>query len=278
LNEINYANKVNYRKQKDIFIEQLLSKNEDVVVITNSVQKYLGIYYNAFDGNAKTILLNFDELKFDSTDTRKKFLFLNTHTRYLSGIDFHELPYYVKYISPLNPLIFEDKELNISIYEMNDLSMLKQDEKELLYTINQFEEERENWKQDKADIIDAIKFNGKKSIKVVEYSATFNYPIDSLDVKGVNQLLISCNLQCYFEDRSNAKLVISIENDDGAYIWKAIEINKYLLSYSNWNQVVYEVMIDKKEIKENSRLKVYLWNVDKQKAFIDDFEIKIVGF
>gem|GEM_PF-4580502 len=48
-------------------------------------------------------------------------------------------------------------------------------------------------------------------------------------------------------------------------------------SFSNWWPIRYGVGIDSRSLKPGSTLKVYLWNVDKQEAYIDDFEVRIYG-
>lgn len=54
-------------------------------------------------------------------------------------------------------------------------------------------------------------------------------------------------------------------------------MNKFIKAYSNWWPVRFEISIDLKEIKPGSKLKIYVWNIDKQKAFIDNFNVEITG-
>ncbi len=274
---IHYAQKINYGKQKEIFIDYILNSNENRVVITNDVQKRLGEYYKNFGKGGKVTLLDYKEFKYDSTDNRTKILFLNWYTRYLSGMDNHDLPYYAKNISNGNKLLYQNDQLNISIYEMSDFSIPEQTGKLLFYSINNFEHEVDYWKQDDKNLTREIKYQGNSSIQVWEFSSTFEYYIDSLDLKSITELMISCSVYCNFPDKTGSKLIISVENDEGAYIWDAVEINKYIKAYSNWWLVKHELAVKKKDLKSNSRLKIYIWNVDKQKAYVDDFQVKIFG-
>ena len=273
---VDYAHKINYKKQKEIFTEYVIKSTDSVVVITNDVQKRLGNYFNSFKNNNITIL-NYDEYEYDPGDSRRKILFLNWYTRYLSGKDYNDLPNYAKNISTNNNLLLQNKKLNLEIYEMNDFSIPDKTGKLLLHSLNDFEDKTNYWNQRNEDISNEIKYEGSASNKVTEYSATFEYFTDSLDLENLNQLFISCKVYCNFQDKTNSKFVISVENKDGAYIYDGVDINKYIKSYSNWWPVKHEIILMKSDIKEKSKIKVYLWNVDKQKGYIDNFQVEIFG-
>ena len=274
---VEYAQTIKYRKQKEIIKEYIINRSDSCIVITNDVQKNLGFYYNEFSTSDRILFINYREFENDTLENRRKILFLNWYTRYLSNLDFVDLPYYARNISSKNNLIYRNDELNIEIYELNEILIPEQSFHKLLYTKNGFEEQMRYWNTPVDNISTGIKYNGKFSNEVSEFSATFEYNLDSLDVNEMNQLSVLCRLYCYFDDKTNAKLVVSVENQEGAYIWQGLEINKFLKAYSNWWPVQYEVGFNTDEIKPGSRLKVYLWNPDKQKAYVDDFEISITG-
>ncbi len=278
LTMIDYAQKVKYRKQKEVFTEYIINQSDSIVVITNDVQKRLGYYYNEFNKNSRINIMNYSEFENDTLENRKKILFLNLYTRYLSKLDYEDLPYYARDISSKNNLIHQDKELNIEIYEMNEILIPEKSFRKILYTKNGFEEQKENWNQNSENLSNEMKYEGTRSIKVGEYSASFKYSLDSLDLDTINRLAVNCSLQCYFEDQTRSKLVMSIEDRNGSYIWHGLEVNKFIKAYSNWWPVNHEITVDIKEIKPGSWLKIYLWNMDKQKAFVDNFEISISGY
>ncbi len=89
---------------------------------------------------------------------------------------------------------------------MNDFSSPEITELTLLNTLNDFEKSIPNWNQ--TDISTEIRYAGENSNKVAEYSSTFEYPVDSLQVTDSNSLLVRCNLYCYFEDKTDSKIVI----------------------------------------------------------------------
>ena len=273
---IRYAQEIKYWQQKEILSEYVLDKDEDCLVITNEVQARLAEHYSNYDKNAKTKFIEYKEFKTDTNDKRKKLLFLKWHTRYLSQMDMNDLPYYAKSISSSNKLIYENEELNMAIYEMTDFMITEITRQTLISTLNDFERAIPNWNQNNNDISAEIKYEGEKSIEVNEYSSYFEYPLDSLKLTNSGSLLIRCSLYCYFEDKTNSKIVVLIKNDAGAYIWHGLEINKYLKAYSNWWPVQYEVMVNCSELKNCSRLKVFLWNIDTTKGFIDNFDVRVI--
>lgn len=272
---IRYAQKVNYPEQREIINQHILSINEDCYIITDEVQNRLGNYYCGFNNNSNIHFLSYHQFDIDSLDMNKrKILYLNNYTCNLSGYDFNDLPYYAQIIDTANILLFADKELGISIYEMNTLSDPSSTGILLLESSASFEHGvLPHWNINDNELVNK---DGKRVNKVTEYSATFSYPVDSLLADLNSNLLISCELQSYFEDKTEAMLVISIEDHENSYIWKGINVNKYIRAYSNWQLLKLNTVIPENEIKEHSIMKIYLWNKDKKTAYIDDFVIKII--
>jgi hypothetical protein len=234
-------------------------------------------YYDSFKSAQAHRFLSYDEFEIDTAIGGKKLMLLNGYTRYLAGMEHNDLPYYAQNISPLNRAVFESKELDLFIYEMREFPLPHQSETPLLSTFNDFENAPPFWKQMDQDISTDIKYAGEKSNQVSEFSSTFEYPLDSLQTMDIHGLLVQCSLYCYAEDRTSTKIIVSLENNEGAYFWEALGINRYLKAYSNWWPVTFDVTIPKKDLRSDSSLKVYVWNSDKQKVYIDNFGIRITG-
>ena len=272
-----YARKVNYQKQKEIVIEQVLKKYNGAVVVTDEVQKRLGNYFLGFNEINENTFISFNDFKPDSATDKKTLLHLNWYTQYLSGINNDELPLFAKNIHTSNKLIFEDKDLKISIYELNQLSILSSVGKQLLLSQNNFENTPIYWNLNGNTLSETIKYEGEKSLLMNEFSATFSYPLDSLPTQDFSKIIIASKVFCNFSDQTTASLVFSIENESGSYIWHGQQMNKYIKAYSNWWPVSFDISVNSNEIKPNSNLKIYVWNIDKQKAFIDNFKVEITG-
>ncbi|MFH2143868.1 MAG: glycosyltransferase family 39 protein, partial [Bacteroidota bacterium] len=117
-----YAHTINYSKQKEIALEYIINRNEDCYIITDYVQKRLVFYLSGFNKNSKYTLLSFNNFNIDTLANKKKMLFLNWYTQYLSGFDANDLPYYAKNIDSSDVLVYKNSELNVSIFELKNIS------------------------------------------------------------------------------------------------------------------------------------------------------------
>ena len=278
LESVRYAKKVNYHKQKQILVEQVLEKYDGVTVVTDEVQKRLGNYYRCFNKKYNATFLNYDEVQTDSPEYTKMLLLLNAHTRYLSNVNFDDLPYFVRNIHPSNTLLFEDKDLDFAIYELNRIVIPSSQGTELVQSFNGFEQPVPLWDMNGNEFSNTLKYEGELSSGVNEYSAVFSIETDSLVISGFSNINIGCEVFCYFSGKTKANLVVSIENEEGSYIWNGFPIDKFIKAYSNWWPVRMEMTVETREIKSHSQLKIYIWNIEKEPAFIDNFSVTITGF
>jgi hypothetical protein len=272
---IRYAGKVKYRKQRDIVVEQVLENNTDGIIITNEVQKRLLRYYSGFSIAQDQRLTSFDRFSSYSSTGERKLMLLNPYTRYLSDMTENDLPYYAVNISPENRLIYQSRDPDITLYEMREFSRFDQAENRILSTFNDFELKVPYWDQDDHDLSTDISYSGSYSNKVARFSSTFDFPMDSIQMKGSQGIVVQGSFYCFAEGRTGSRIVISIENSTGVYFWKAIEINRYIQAYSNWWPIHFQVNIGQQEFRVDSRLKVYLLRSDQQQVYIDDFEINL---
>lgn len=272
IDSIAYARKVNYNKQKKYFKELILESQSNCVLITDDVQSRLASYYQSFQ-ESDIELMAFEEFKFDSSDTRKKFVYLNAHTQYLSGFESSEKTFYLKDIHLHNKLIFEDPELNITLYEMDDHSLEEEKITSLLLSKNDFEKAEAYWIQDNADLSRQQAYSPSNSNRIAEYSATFLLPLDSLDLSQAKTIVVDFQLNMLSHEKTDAGLILSVESQEGVYHWESIDPNHFVKAYSNWWTVNKRSEIQANEIKSNSVLKVYVWNPKRQEIYIDDFQI-----
>jgi len=272
---ISYAQKVKYKQQRALVLNLVLEKNKDCNIICNKVQKRLLGYYTGFDNDQAQRFLSFGEFETDTAIGGNKLMLLNAHTRYLSGMTHNDLPYYARNISPTNELLFESKKLDLTLYKMLTFLIPDHSETPLLETFNDFENAVPYWRQNDQELSGEIKYAGARSNRISEYSSTFDYPLDSLQWEDLHDLLVQCSLFCYVTDRTSTKIIVSLENNGDTYFWEAIEINRYIKAYSNWWPVSFDVTIPKEDLRGGARLKVYVWNNDKQTVYIDNFGINI---
>jgi len=187
-----------------------------------------------------------------------------------------DLPVYARNIpSDITPL-FESKEPELAIYEMKDLPLADLNEIPLLTSFNDFESKVPFWRQNERGLSREIKYAGALSNRITEFSSTFDYPLDSIQIEDRKDLLIQCTLNCFAVDETNARIVISLEDASGTSFWKALDVNSYLKAYSNWWPVNFDVTIPRKELDSSTRLKIYVWKTDQVDVYIDNFQIIIL--
>lgn len=268
VNMIRYAGKVDYRMQKEIVMKELIRKNTECVVITDEVQKRLGNYYSGFSSKAKCRFINYAEADtFHFQKTVKKMLLNNWYTRYLSGMDDQDLPYYASLAE--NP-VFRDEKLNLSIYELNDI---KRREK-VFSTVNDFESPEPCWNET-LNKSSELACSGVYSEKLGEFSANCSLSLDSLLPDCAPQIVVSPKLKIFAINSSECNLVISLDSGEKQYFWKGYDLNKYVKSKAGWWSASLSEIIERSEIQKNSTMKVYIWNNKKNEIYIDDFKVEV---
>jgi 4-amino-4-deoxy-L-arabinose transferase-like glycosyltransferase len=271
---IKYGYKLNYKGQKEVFKNIILGKKDSALIITDDVQKRLAQYYVLGKDYGHLEYVNYNEYQFNPDDKREIILYYNWYTNYLTGAKERDLPYFAKNISPKNKLIYESKSLNIKIYKLNEIIIPEKNGKIHYQIKNGFEKPHKYWNQGNKS--DQIKFEGAHANTFNTYSATLTYNIDSIKLNDESKLYVQCRLQVYYPDKSDALLVTSIEKDGKSVFWSGIPFSNFIKAYSHWWPVKHELILSKKEVQDNSILKVFIWNKDKKTAYIDNFEIKII--
>jgi hypothetical protein len=274
---IKYAQKIQYREQRSIIEKNILNKYEKCIIVTNQVQKNITEYYTGFGKKNNIEIFTYDEYQNDTTHCPNVFLLKNWYTRYLSNTSEKDLPLYARTVSSNNQLVYSNSDLNLEIWQMHDFSKPELTGTTLLESTNGFEKDETYWTYQDENISGEIKYEGERALHTGQYSATFIYPVDSVNLEAFRHLIIQADVMCNLFDSSDASLIISIDNEKGSYIWKSMGINKYIKAYSKWWPVKYEEKINLSDLKEKSVIKIYVWNNDNAKLYLDNFNIKIIG-
>jgi len=263
-----YAWKVNYRKQKEIVRRELIDKNQPCVVITDEVQKRLGNYYSGFSPDAACHFINYAEADtFHFGKNVKKMLLNNWYSRYLSGMDDQDLPFYAT--TAENP-VFKDEKLNLSIYELNKID----ERKRLFSTENDFESAKLYWAE-ASDKSNEQAYSGSFSEKIGEFSVGCTIALDSLLPDSTKRIVVSPKLRIFAVNSSECNLVISIDSDGKQYFWKGYDLSKYVKSKTSWWLASLNEIVGRSEIQKNSVMRIYIWNNKKNEIYIDDFKVEI---
>lgn len=267
-----YAKDFQYEKQKSIVFEQLIQKKENCYVISDYVQKSLGNYYNSFGNTNHCEFLEFNKFSFDSLDiTKKRYVLLNKNTQYLSELDTKDIPEYATENNLDKTLVFVDENLKMSIYELKYTLV-----SEPIYTsLNDFESQKKFWNFNSKDSQTEMSYSKNTANAVKEYSATFAFPLDSVEFLNAEKATIKANAFCRVDKINTSKIVISLDQNEKNYKWESVDIKKDIKAFDNWCQVNFEVTLNVAEIKDNSLLKVYFLNSDSSNMFVDDFKVSI---
>lgn len=264
-----YARKVDYKRQKANVMNELIDKNGQCVVITDVVQKRLGNYYSRFSSNAPCQFISYAEADyFHFKNNVRKYLLNNWYTRYLSGMDDQDLPFYA--VSASYP-VFSDKKLNFYLYDLGNNKLSQQ----LLFKAeNNFETPAKFW-NNATDLVGDRVFSGKYSERLGEFSVCCTIPIDSLLTDSIKQIVVSPKLEILAVNSAECSLVITMETNGKQYFWKGFELSKYIKSKGSWWQSAVNEIIKREDIKANSVMKIYVWNNNKNEIYIDDWKIWI---
>jgi hypothetical protein len=204
------------------------------------------------------------------------FLLQNYASRFLSYYEDSNYPYPVKVALEGNAII-ADSSIGLSIYEIKDWSSPLEDGKLILKSSNTFEETPDVWTGKKEANQEAIVFEGKYSNWVHEYSPTLKIALDTIDLKNSKKLFIDIKAMAYAEEKLEGSLVFTIKNNGENVFYESRKIHPFIKSYSKWWEVLVNFTIATDNIPPASELLIYVWNSDKKKLLIDDFEIEIIG-
>ncbi len=270
------AQRVDYKKQKQLVRTALIENPVAKYVITDPVAARLGNYWNEFD-SSKAIFVAYDDFSKESfKEERKMFLLQNYASRFLSYYEDSNYPYPVKEALEGNALL-ADSSIGLSIYEIKEWSSPLEDGKLILKSSNTFEETPDPWTGKKEANQEAIVFEGKYSNWVHEYSPTLKIALDTIDFKNSKKLFATINLMAYAEEKLEGSLVFTIKSNGENTFYESRKIHPFIKSYSKWWVVSANFTIATDSIPPNSELLIYVWNSDKKKLLIDNFEIEIIG-
>ncbi len=272
----NAAMELNYEGRRDFVREHLLSGQGMKLILTDPVQTNLGNYYLGFDDELIRFadFRSFDPQKLNK-ETETYYLF-NWHTAQQSFLSDSDVPFYLKR-AKTNEALAKDDQLAVAIYKVEGANNIFSEENLLLNVLNDFNGEIDLWTSSADHLIEDPKDKTNQVSKVPQYSSTYQLALDSLELNSKG-ILISVNCRLLSNGQTDAKLVLSIENEEGNIHYSSRDIDPLIKSYSNWWDVPLESAISTEEIKSNAILKVYVWNESLNELYLDDLEVRINAF
>lgn len=152
----------------------------------------------------------------------------------------------------------------------------KKTSRTLFETYNNFEKESPLWSTCK-NISDSVSYKGDYVCFISEnseFSPTFQSKFNS--VFNNNSEYLYASVKFYSpKNTCNAFLVFSIESKNRNIKWYKVNLNDFIDNKQKWQTANLKVQLNKIHIPFNKTVKVYIWNLNHEKFFIDDFSIKI---
>jgi hypothetical protein len=152
--------------------------------------------------------------------------------------------------------------------------------KELLVSENDLESVPRYWSSPDMSRVSAKGQNHTFLLPADGYSVGFEYPLDSLPEADTSaQRIIRTGVWVKAPLTAKSVYVISIEKDGKSLVWKAVDINNFILDPHLMNYVTNFQILDKELLQQRGlMLKVYLWNTGKETIESDDFSVRIESF
>lgn len=273
-----YSKKLGYNEQRDLIYKEVLSIKEPSYVISNKVQTRICRYYQEFNPNHPVKFLSYNSFNTDTLNDLPIYLLENEHTRSLMQLEKNDLPFYVRYKSNDDFEIFGDSNLGITFTQLDEIRNPISNAKPIINSLNDFERSYKDWKQDDKFIFTELSKSGKKAYHCPQYSSTYILTLNENIINSLDQALyVEAKVMVWTADKTEASLVISIENETGSYIYETTRINKHIGSYSNWWEVDLNTFVKKSGLQKDSKIKIYLYNPDQNTIYIDDFSISIMS-
>lgn len=119
-----YLNDLTYRPQRKALFEWMDAQTEPSLVVTNAVQERIGNYYHGFDSSYHIQFREFDVLEKEWIEkVPQTFLLINAYNRFLSGMEWEDLPVYAREIPQvLEPVYVVDPS---EMYALPDISWVQ---------------------------------------------------------------------------------------------------------------------------------------------------------
>ena len=163
----------------------------------------------------------------------------------------------------------------VTLYSVNTNDSCISPPGPVAYFTNDFEDGLA-WGGDPANLDTTLFHHGGASYRFdanTEYGPAFEIKVGEVNNGGFDRIKMSVFVHS-IDSLTNVPLVVSIENEEGkGYVWAASKIENFV-GPRQWDQVFFDFNMP--EIKsQNDKIKVYVWNVERKRFYIDDF---VVGF
>lgn len=266
---ISTARYYEYENRRDALINEVLCNTDTLPVVTDNVCARMMRYYAGFSTDKK--IFSFDEFDGGTSRAEKALLVLNYHTMALNGISYSDLPYYASQVLAKQTPYFD--KYGMRIFKMDSIETQQIDT--LFISKNNFDGDVPEYWRAEPLLSQKTSCSGQNSNRVKKYSATFDYPIDSLHCAGYDTVFVGISANCNCYSKTNCAIVVSVENQNCSFSWNSAKIGSGVVAFSHWYKFEYEQELHLKEYPSDAVVRIYFYKTDWSEVYIDDFEISI---
>lgn len=146
----------------------------------------------------------------------------------------------------------------------------------IFYSGNDYENPSlKNWRDIAVNTQTGLFFSGSRAqlLKPGSYSSTFSLSLDSLPFHDL-KINTDCQISpLHYKLTHNILLTISIDDEKGNVLWKAIAIDDQIIDENRWNHIYY--FADYANRFPHRKLTIYLNNISNENILVDDFRVMI---
>jgi len=273
------ARKYDYPKQQDLIKQKIQQQEKMLYVFTDDIQARIGNYQFGFD-TSLVKFIDYDAIEeHHLNSSRQHALLINPNSQNLMYTGRKQRPFYLNYALKNYTPDTLDKNLNLHYYSLDSIVEPMLTGRPISYSKNAFDTVHLNHWTGDFNQLDETHFNSSPtSNRVIDYSHTFLLQLDSIYLKPNESIYAFASVQTRLNQHQNSNLILSVENSEGSYLYRATDLNPFQNVYEYWWNVPAYISIPAEKLQANSMLKIYVWNQSTEAIYIDDFEVKIFGY
>jgi len=275
---LQYHQSVRYRQQAATYQKEVKSLLDSGVVYTDAVQRRLIRYYESFDPRVDTLVYALRELP-DSlpSPSGRVWLYLNDHTRYLTGSDESNWPLWLRDAARNSEETWRDPSLLLSLFAIDDTpEWVPRWDAGARFSFGFERDTARFWNANPDRFDTTVAHTGDASERVGEFSATLAIPWSALPFAEAKKMAVRSKAYGRISDMTYAQWVVAVEDAGQSLFWEGTNVTSFFRIYEKWTPFQMRNIIQLPDsIPPEAILKVYLWNPDRDQIWLDDIEITV---
>ena len=275
---LRYQRSVQYREQVAAYEQRVRPLLAAGIVYTDAVQRRLIRYHESFDPRVDTRVLALREVPDSaSPPAGKAWLYLNGHTRYLTGSRQADWPLWLRGVPERREPVWEHGALPLALYSVDDQpGGVPRWAAGRRFTLGFEGDTTGVWKTDPGHRDSTVAYAGAASERVAEFSATLSLPLAALPFAVANPLAINSRAQARSGGATTAQWVVAVEAAGQSLFWEGTELAPFFRIYERWSPIEVRTIVHlPADIPAGATLQVYLWNPRRDPIWLDELAVTV---